>query len=259
MTGRPFICVYALVTAVVCVAGLACCRQQGPPAVLFYSDPQQSDNDIIRRTDPAVLSPAETHFADMTRGLFEVTVTQDPAEVTREKLKGYRAVVFFTAINPPADKEALVEWVKNGGGFVGIHSTANTFQGYPPFGEMLGANFDRRPWRTRDQPLARARVIVADPRHAATRHLAAAFEIEDDLYVFKNWDRRNVHLLLRLDPASLDMSKVQQPDEELPVAWTRTYGRGRVFYTALGDAVQVWQDPRFRRHLIEGLKWTMRE
>lgn len=145
------------VTMLACVAFLVP-WQEKLPKVLFYSDPQRSDNDIVRRIQPEVPSPAEKHFVEITKGIFEVTATQDAAEVSREKLKQYRAVVFFTAINPPADKEALVEWVRDGGAFTGIHSTANTFQSYAPFGEMLGAYYESRPWRTKDKPLAKARV-----------------------------------------------------------------------------------------------------
>ena len=246
-----------LISALACIALLLPWQHGKLPKVLFYADPQGSDNDIVRRIQPGIPSPAERHFVEMTQGLFEVTVTQDASEISREKLSRYQAVVFFTAINPPADKEALVEWVKQGGAFTGIHSTANTFQSYAPFGEMLGAYFESRPWRTKDKPLAKVRVKVEDTRHLATRHLGYTFEIEDDLYLFKNWDRTKVHVLLSMDPASLDMAKVKRADVDLAIAWTKSYGSGRVFYTALGDAEHVWRDARYQRHLIEGVKWTM--
>jgi type 1 glutamine amidotransferase len=227
------------------------------PRVLFFSDPQRSDNEIIRRKDPNVPSTAERYFADYAKRLFEATVTQDPAEVSRERLTRYRAVVFFTAIQPPVDREALVEWVRNGGAFTGIHSTANTFQAYVPFGELLGAFYESRPWRTRERPLVKVTVKVEDRAHPATKHLGAAFEITDDIYLFKQWDRNKVHLLLSIDPGSLDLTKVRQPDRDYPVAWTKTYGKGRVFYTALGDDEAVWRDPRYRAHLLGGIRWTM--
>ena len=245
-----------LFTVLACVAFLVP-WQEKLPKVLFYSDPQRSDNDIVRRTQPEVPSPAEKHFVEITQGIFEVTATQDASEVNREKLKQYRAVVFFTALNPPADKEALVEWVREGGAFTGIHSTANTFQSYAPFGEMLGAYFESRPWRTKDKPLAKVRVKVDDTTHPATKHLGDAFEIEDDLYIFKNWDRTKVHVLLSMDPTSLDMTKVRRQNPDMAIAWTKTYGKGRVFYTALGDPEHAWRDARYQTHLIEGVKWTM--
>jgi uncharacterized protein len=233
-----------------------------PPHVLFFANPMGSDNDVIRRSSPEVLSIAERYFTEMTKDVFEVTVTQDGAEVTREKLTRYKAVVFFTAINPPGvDKEGLIEWVKNGGAFVGIHSTANTYQNFPPFGEMLGAYYDRRPWRTKENPQTKVRINVEDKTHPATRHLGDSFEIADDIYQFKDFDRSQVQLLLSLDPASLDLASPQmnRQDKDLPVSWAKSHDKGRVFYTALGDWEATWKDLRYRTHLIKGIQWAMAE
>jgi len=230
------------------------------PKVLFFANPMGSDNEVIRRPGSNVLSIAERHFAELSKGVFDVTITQDGAEVTREKLGRYQSVVFFTAINPPGvDKDGLIEWVRNGGAFVGIHSTANTYQNHPAFGEMLGAYYDRRPWRTKENPQTKVRVKVEDRTHRATRHLGEWFEMADDIYQFKNFDRSKLQLLLSLDPASLDLanSNVNREDKYFPVSWARTHGKGRVFYTALGDWEETWKDPRYRMHLIEGIRWTM--
>ncbi|MBX6311639.1 MAG: ThuA domain-containing protein [Isosphaeraceae bacterium] len=230
------------------------------PKVLFFANPMSSDNDVIRRPRPEVLSVAERHFAELSRGAFDVTITQDGSQVTPENLAHYRAVVFFTAINPPGvDVDGLIQWVEKGGAFVGIHSTANTYQGHPAFGAMLGARFDRRPWRTPQHPQTRVRVRVEDRTHPATRHLGESFEIADDIYQFKNFDRSKVQLLLSLDPTSLDLAnpKVNRQDRHFPVSWAKTHGRGRVFYTALGDWEETWKDPRYRTHLIQGLRWTL--
>ena len=99
-----------------------------------------------------------------------------------------------------------------------------------------------------------------DRTHPATRRLDEPFEIADDIYQFKAFDRNKVQLLLSLDPASLDLanSKVNRQDQVFPVSWAKTHGQGRVFYTALGDWEPTWNDPRYRTHLIEGIRWTMR-
>lgn len=233
----------------------------GLPRVLFLANPMTSDNDVVRRGPNGELSVAERNFAELSKGVFDVTITQDGAEVTKEKLGRYQAIVFFTAINPPGvDVDALVAWVKAGGAFVGIHSTANTYQRIPAFGEMLGANYDRRPWRTAQAPQTKVRVKVNDATHPATRHLGSSFEIADDIYQFKNFDHRGVQLLLSLDRSSLDLSapKMNREDPNLPVAWCKTFGDGRVFYTALGDWEPVWRDPRYRTHLIEAIRWAMK-
>jgi type 1 glutamine amidotransferase len=230
------------------------------PKVLFFANPMSSDNDVIRRPRPGSLSVAERHFAELTKGVFDVTITQDGAQVTREALAHYKAVVFFTAINPPGvDVDGLIEWVRDGGAFVGIHSTANTYQNRPAFGAMLGARYDRRPWRTKANPQTKVRVQVVDKTHPATRHLGESFEIADDIYQFKDFDRDKVRLLLSLDPASLDLAnpKVNRQDRDFPVSWAKSHGRGRVFYTALGDWEETWSDPRYRTHLIQGIRWAM--
>lgn len=232
------------------------------PKVLFFANPMSSDNDVIRRTRPDALSVAERNFAELGRGVFDVTITQDGSQVNAANLARYDAVVFFTAINPPGvDKEALLAWVNGGGAFVGIHSTANTYQGYPAFGAMLGARFDRRPWRTKANPQTKVRLVVEDRTHPATRHLEPAFDFADDIYQFKDFDRTKVRLLIRMDPASLDLGnpKVNRQDKDFPISWAREHGKGRVFYTALGDWEPTWKDPRYRTHLIEGLRWVMKK
>lgn len=230
------------------------------PRVLFFANPMSSDNDVVRRPRSGELSVAERNFLELSKGVFEVDVTQDGKLVSRDNLAGYHAVVFFTAINPPGvDHDALLEWVRQGGAFIGIHSTANTYQNHAGFGEMLGARYDRRPWRTKQNPQTKVRVKVNDPEHLATRHLDGSFEIADDIYQFKQFQDDQVQLLLSIYPESLDLTlpKVNRKDRHLPVAWSKSYGQGRVFYTALGDWEQTWKDPRYRTHLIGGIQWAI--
>jgi len=65
--------------------------------------------------------------------------------------------------------------------------------------------------------------------------------------------------LLRLDPASVDLSRegVHRRSYGWPLAWTRSYGRGRVFYTGLGHEQAVWQDARYQRLLLNAIRWSM--
>jgi uncharacterized protein len=251
---RPFVFLLILVAATLHAAPPL-------PKVLFFANPMTSDNDVVRRGPHGELSVAERNFAELSKGVFDVTITQDGGEVLAEKLGRYQAIVFFTAINPPGvDIDALIAWVKKGGAFVGIHSTANTFQKHPEFLAMLGANFDRRPWRTAQAPQTKVTIAVIDHTHPATRHLPPKFAFADDIYQFKNFDRAQTQLLLALDPADLDLEnpKVNRADQVFPIAWCRTFGEGRVFYTALGDWDQSWQDARYRTHLTQGIFWAMK-
>jgi type 1 glutamine amidotransferase len=191
-------------------------------------------------------------------GRFAVTVSQDPTVLNARELTKYDALVFYTTGELPIDaqqKQDLLDFVEGGKGFVGVHSASDTFYEWPAYGRMLGGYFDKHPWHQA------VTVEVEDGAHPATRHLGRSFEITDEIYQFKNWSRDDLHVLLRLDPDSvdLDLPDVHRTDRDFALAWTRQQGRGRVFYTALGHRSEVWNDPRFQRLLVGGLLWSMGE
>lgn len=196
---------------------------------------------------------------DVVRGLgrtagFAVTVSEDASVISEAGLRDYDAVFFYTSGELPlsdAQKRALLAFVKGGKGFVGAHSATDTLYRWPEYGEMIGGYFDGHPWHTT------VGVRVEDTTHPSTRHLPASFEVADEIYQFKNWSRDRVHVLL--DPASVDFSApgVNRTDRDFALAWTRLYGDGRVFYTALGHNAEVWRDERFTAHLVGGIRWAM--
>lgn len=216
-------------------------------------------HEVVRREPPTRLSVAEQVVGELARRseAFEVTYLYTRDEVAglrRDAFREFRAVLFFTTGSLPlaADARAgLWEFVRAGGGFVGVHSATDTWYEVPEYGELLGAYFDGHPWHER------VRVTVEDPAHPSTRHLPSAFEITDEIYQFRNWSRGSVKVLLRLDPSSVDIRKGKRPDQDYALAWVRQYEKGRVFYTALGHRPEVWADERFRLHVREGILWAM--
>ena len=189
-------------------------------------------------------------------GWFEVTATEDVAGLTAGNLEQYAAVVFYTTGELPISaqqKADLLAFVEGGKGFVGIHSATDTFYEWPEYGRLIGAYFDRHPWHHE------VTIRVEDRDHPATWHLGAEFRITDEIYQFKDFSRANVQVLLSLDPTSVDLMlpDVHRADRDFAITWTRSQGKGRVFYTALGHRPEVWRDARFQRHLVEGLRWAI--
>jgi type 1 glutamine amidotransferase len=187
---------------------------------------------------------------------FEVTATEDCSLLSREALKKYDAVVFYTTGELPISDEqkaAFLAFIKSGKGFVGIHSATDTFYKWPEYGELIGGYFDQHPWHQA------VTIAVEDQRHPATRHLEKQFTITDEIYQFKDFSRSRVSVLLRLDANSVDLNKpaVHRTDKDFAIAWWRKYGNGRVFYTALGHRPEVWQDERFQQHLLGAVRWAM--
>lgn len=174
------------------------------------------------------------------------------AKMNPAALQGYDAVVFANTVGelPLPDRDAFIRWVRNGGAFVGIHSASDTLHGYPPYREMLGAEFEVH----HEQVVVEA--INADPAHPANRHLGATWNLQgrkEEIYLFRNYLRPSLRELLVLD---------RHPNSGAPghfgISWCREFGRGRVFYTAFGHNEEVWQMPEFQQHLLGGIGWALR-
>lgn len=219
------------------------------PKVLFLTHSAGYRHDVVAR-EGEKLSIAEEALKRSARG-FQVECTQDCSTITAEGLAGYAAVVFYTTGELAIDADALVDFVRRGGGFIGVHCATDTLYKHAGYGEMIGGRFDGHPWHEE------VSVRVEDRRHPATWNLGPSFAITDEIYQFKEWNRDDVRVLLSLDPGSVDASKGKRKDGDYAIAWTRRFGDGRVFYTALGHRPEVWADPRFLDHLVGGISWTI--
>ncbi len=189
-------------------------------------------------------------------GLFEVYATDECSELTRRMLEKCSAVLFLTTGNLPMSKEqkrALLNFIRNGGGFIGVHNATDTFYDFPEYGDMIGGYFNGHPWTQE------VYVIVEDREHPSTKHLPERFKVLEEIYTFKNWSRDKTHVLISLDTTSVDLSKGTREDNDYALVWCHTYGRGRVFYTAFGHFTSLWREEWFQKHLLGGILWTMRE
>jgi len=189
-------------------------------------------------------------------GAFEATVAEDVTPFTADGLKQFDAVMFYTTGELPmtdAQKKAFVDFVRSGHGFIGVHSATDTFYDWQDYGEMIGGYFNGHPWH---QPVT---IQVADPTSSLVSFLAPSFQVNDEIYQIDDFDPRTSHVLLRLDPSSVDLKKPGTRSKWYgwPVAWTRRDGKGRVFYCSLGHEHDVWADPRYQQLLLNGIKWAM--
>jgi type 1 glutamine amidotransferase len=105
--------------------------------------------------------------------------------------------------------------------------------------------------------IVEADVRVDDPSDPSVAHLSPRFRITDELYRFTRNSRGSVHALLSMDRNPDDGVGEAGAPADLLMAWRKPHGRGRVFYTALGHRDEVWQDARFRQHLLGALRWAL--
>ena len=187
-------------------------------------------------------------------GAFEVVSSEDLSLITAETLRGFDVLYFFTSGElalSDQQKSDLLEFVREGKGFGGVHSATDTLYNWREYGELIGAYFNGHPW-------AQEVTVRAENRdHPILQDFEAVFRISDEIYQFRNFSRDRTHVLLSLDTSSVDLSipGVAREDGDFPLAWYREYGKGRVFYTALGHGNETWLDSRFQALLLNALKW----
>ncbi len=182
------------------------------------------------------------------------------SDINAKNLDYFDAILFMgTGEGDLSDqqKQDLLAFVHDDGkGFVGAHSATDAYFKWPAFGEMIGGYFDNHPWGVFDAP-----VIVEDPHFPAMRGFPRRFAVRDEMYVFKApYSRDKVHVLARLDADKLDYAKAEdlhRTDRDFPVAWYKTYGKGRVFYSTFGHLPESWDNPAIRKMYFEAIRWSM--
>lgn len=190
-------------------------------------------------------------------GVLEVTASDKTDLITPEGLKKFDVVIFSNTSGgkgsfPLTDENgmALIDWVKSGKAFVGIHAATDTLTDWDPYVEMIGGAFNGHPWTKK------VKVDIEDPLHPCAVPLPSPWHIDDEIYTFKEWSRDDVHVILSMD-VSAEENKGNRDDRDYALAWCKPFGSGRVFYTALGHKHEVWDDPLFQKHLLAGVLWSL--
>jgi type 1 glutamine amidotransferase len=199
--------------------------------------------------------------------LWDTTLRTDTELITKKSIKDrnrkdlnyFDALVFASTtgeLDLTDDQKAdMLSFVKDDGkGFVGVHAALDTNYKWPEYGEMIGGWFDEHPWTTFNAP-----IILEDPEFPAVRHFPHAFVKRDEIYQPKEWSRSKVNVLLSLDSSKLDYNnpRVHRQDHDFAVAWSKMYGKGRVFYSTLGHTEEAWDDPDIQKMYFEAIKWVL--
>ena len=200
-------------------------------------------------------------------GLWDTMLRTDTGPLTKKDLKNnaknlnYFDAIVFASTTGEMDMDAsqkadMLSFIhEDGKGFVGVHAALDTNYTWPEYGEMIGGWFDQHPWGTFNAP-----IVNEDPSFPAVRHFPRAFTKYDEIYQPKAWSRDKVNVLLSLDASKLDYAnnpRVHRDDHDFAVAWSKMYGKGRVFYSTLGHTEDAWEDPDIRTMYFEAIKWVL--
>ena len=156
-------------------------------------------------------------------------------------------------LNADQRKDLLAFVHDDGKGFVGAHTATTAFASWPEFADMIGGKYDDHPWNTTTAP-----VITEDPAFPAMKHLPPVFPFVDEFYQTAEFSREKSRVLLRLDMSKLPgNANVHVKDGDFPLAWAKMYGKGRVFYSALGHDAKTWDNPDVYHMYFEAIKWAL--
>jgi type 1 glutamine amidotransferase len=178
---------------------------------------------------------------------FAVDTTENADIFTRENLAKYDAIVFLnTSGNVLNDEQqkAFVEYIGQGGGYVGIHAASDTEWDWPWYGKLVGAYFDDHP------ELQEATIRVTNQEHPSTVHLPELWTRFDEWYNFKSNPRNQVNVLAEVDESTYEGGTM---NGDHPIAWYHEYEGGRAWYTALGHTKESYQEPKFLEHILGGI------
>jgi type 1 glutamine amidotransferase len=186
-------------------------------------------------------------LADAFAGDITVRTTTDRDDL--RDLEEYDVLVDYLTDSTLTDAqhEGLFSFVRDGGGYVGVHCASDlttTDDGgrdepFPDFRDLLGGHFVTHP---EQQDVD---VEIVDREHAITAGVED-FTVFDEPYQVEVDD--DVHLLARMDMEG-DLA-------EMPVAWVKPYGEGRVFYLSLGHTEDALEHPAVGRLLSQGARWS---
>ena len=137
--------------------------------------------------------------------------------------------------------DPLLAAVKNGVGIAGLHGIIDSFRHEAEFHYMFGGQ-----WVTHfDFAICTYEVYMDGESSPITNGLPNVTVTTEQYY-------------LLVDPANAVLATMCADGVQMPVAWTKHYGKGRVFYCSLGHSVDIIQQPDILELVTRGMLWTVR-
>jgi type 1 glutamine amidotransferase len=251
-----------------------------PLRILYFTKSAGYEHGVIRVEDgkPSYSEAVLSKLAPAND--FEFTFSKDGSLFSPEYFAQFDVIMFYTTGDllsvgtdghpavTVAGKEALLNAIEGGKGFVGLHACSDTWHthehggGNPterqkrfhnngddadPFVKMLGGEFIRHG----AQQVAPA--LVVSPDFPGFGGLGDAVKVREEWYTLKNF-APDLHVLLVMHTQDMQGSDYQRPD--YPLAWARRYGKGRVAYNAMGHREDVWDSAGYQAMVVGMLKWA---
>ena len=98
-------------------------------------------------------------------------------------------------------------------------------------------------------------VRIVDRSHPVTERISD-FDVKSEQYYMHVDPAVKVLATTRFPTAGVEGPHLANGEVEMPQVWTKYYGRGRVFYSALGHQANVFEIPEARELMRRGFLWA---
>jgi type 1 glutamine amidotransferase/sugar phosphate isomerase/epimerase len=198
-------------------------------------------------------------------GAWETEFNNDLENLKYPKIKDYDGVFLNSTVGEllpdPAVREGLARFVREGGGLGGIHGTPWASRNWDEFAEMIGA-------QSAPHRIEQGVMKVYDPASPLMKPFGGKeLNFREEYYRFEHegrgrlrWDSVRVLLTVALDDPAIEprpWNGYERPDNTYPVAWIRSYGKGRVFYNSLGHMPETFMTPEIVGHFLAGIQFLL--
>ncbi len=244
----PFLCLLislALLTQ--------CARQSAPKSTVRQDVSKPRRIEILFLGDNGHHKPIERVPQLMAalgnRGI-NITYTDRLEDLNADNLNQYDGLLIYANWDsiPKPQEKALLDYVASGHGLIPVHCASYCFRNSGEYvDKVVGGQF----WRHRMDTI---QTRFTQPGSPITAGLPS-FRAYDETYLHHHLQADNNVLAVR--EIKTDQTKDRPDQKEEPYTWTRTYGKGRVFYTAYGHDERTWSQPAFGQLLERGILWAV--
>lgn len=254
-----------------------------PVKVLYFTKSSGFEHSVVKWGPNGEPSHSETVLTALgEKEGFSLTASKDGSLFSADYLERFDVVFFYTSgslQNPGTDghppisavgKQALLDWVEKGGGFMAVHAGSDTYhtnesfdgnaprdgrghryelhgEASDPYIKMLGGEFINH------GPQQEATATVVDTDFPGMEGLGDELHVLEEWYSLKEF-AADEHVLLVMQTEGMEGAPYERPD--YPLSWARSYGEGRVYYNAMGHREDVWDSAYYQAMLAGAIKWV---
>ncbi len=251
-------------------------QSQQPRRVLIWNTPYMGRSPHKGYTIPQGACAVQT-MGEKT-GAFEGVISDNQTLLLPENIKQFDAIIMNNSCGPwttPTDeamprfakygsdkaeiekllRESFLSWVRNGGGVVAYHYSIGATRHWPELANVLGATCGGHPWNEE------VGVKLDEPDHPLLEVFGGQdFRITEEVFQYLGpFSRDKVRVLLSIDTKTTNMQVkwLRRTDNDYALAWTKSYGKGRVFYSEFGHRTEIWWNPTIMQFYLDAIQYTL--